>query len=113
MSCIAVLSGGSWRCWRGRTRLRRERWLLRKILLGTTFAASLMAADFDWNLPKGFPRPVVPADNPMSASKVELGRYLFYDKGMSVNGRESAEAANRQDRFHRRTRPCARNHRPA
>ena len=29
---------------------------------------------FDWHLPKGFPEPLVPADNPMTAAKVELGR---------------------------------------
>lgn len=69
----------------------------RRILVGITFAAGLMAADFDWNLPGGFPRPVVPADNPMSAAKAELGRYLFYDKRMSVNGRESCGSCHRQD----------------
>lgn len=36
-------------------------------------------------LPKGFPEPVVPADNPMSAAKVELGRHLFYDTRLSGN----------------------------
>ena len=34
---------------------------------------------YTWNLPKGFPKPGVPADNPMTAEKVELGRHLFYD----------------------------------
>ena len=41
---------------------------------------------FDWQLPDGVPPPVVPADNPMSAVKVELGRHLFYDRRLSVNG---------------------------
>jgi cytochrome c peroxidase len=36
-------------------------------------------AAYVWNLPKGFPVPAVPEDNPMSAAKVELGRFLFYD----------------------------------
>ena len=54
-------------------------------------------AEFDWNLPPGFPRPAVPADNPMSAAKVELGRYLFYDKRMSVNGKESCGSCHRQE----------------
>jgi len=49
-----------------------------------------MGGDFEWDLPKGFPRPAVPADNPMSIAKVELGRYLFYDKRMSVNGKNHA-----------------------
>ena len=60
-------------------------------------AAGLMGADFHWNLPKGFPRPIVPADNPMSAAKVELGRYLFYDKRISVNGKESCGTCHRQE----------------
>ncbi len=39
------------------------------------------AADaYVWRLPPGFPLPAVPAGNPMSAAKVELGRYLFYDR---------------------------------
>jgi len=73
-------------------------WLLRRAILGLACAASLLAAaDYDWNLPQGFPRPAVPADNPMSASKAELGRYLFYDKRMSVNGKESCGSCHRQE----------------
>jgi cytochrome c peroxidase len=59
--------------------------------------AGSIASGFDWNLPEGFPRPVVPSDNPMTASKVELGRYLFYDKRMSVNGKESCASCHRQE----------------
>jgi cytochrome c peroxidase len=33
----------------------------------------------------------------MSAAKVELGRYLFYDKRMSVNGKESCGTCHRQE----------------
>jgi cytochrome c peroxidase len=33
----------------------------------------------------------------MSAVKVELGRYLFYDKRMSVNGQESCATCHRQE----------------
>ncbi len=60
-------------------------------------AVTALAADFEWNLPKGFPKPVVPADNPMSAAKVELGRYLFYDKRISVNGKQSCGSCHRQE----------------
>ena len=67
------------------------------LILGLALASGLAAADFDWNLPKGFPRPAVPKDNPMSAVKVELGRYLFYDKRMSVNGKESCGSCHRQE----------------
>ena len=56
-----------------------------------------MGGDFDWNLPAGFPRPAVPSDNPMTVAKVELGRYLFYDKRISVNGKESCATCHRQE----------------
>lgn len=38
-----------------------------------------------WSLPAGLAPPLVPADNPMNAAKVELGRHLFYDVRLSVN----------------------------
>jgi cytochrome c peroxidase len=53
--------------------------------------------EYQWNLPKGFPQPYVPADNPMTAAKVELGRYLFYDARMSVNGKESCASCHKQE----------------
>ena len=39
-----------------------------------------------WKLPPNFPVPKVPADNPMSEAKVELGRRLFFDRRLSGNG---------------------------
>ena len=42
-------------------------------------------AGFDWRLPPDIPLPEVPADNPMSPAKVELGRWLFYDVRLSGN----------------------------
>lgn len=39
---------------------------------------------YRWHLPRGFPEPVVPADNPMSAAKVALGRRLFFETRLSV-----------------------------
>jgi cytochrome c peroxidase len=72
--------------------------MLRKLLsLGFTLTAGLWAAGFDWDLPQGFPRPAVPTDNPMSAAKVELGRHLFYDQRISVNGKESCGSCHRQE----------------
>jgi cytochrome c peroxidase len=41
--------------------------------------------EYDWALPKGFPRPLVPKDNPMSAAKVALGKTLFFDADLSFN----------------------------
>lgn len=52
---------------------------------------------YSWNLPKGFPRPRVPADNPMTVAKVELGRYLFYDTRLSVNGKSSCGTCHKQE----------------
>lgn len=67
------------------------------LIFGLVLSTGLTAADFHWNLPKGFPNPPVPQDNPMSEAKVELGRYLFYDKRMSVNGKESCGSCHRQE----------------
>ena len=55
------------------------------------------AHPYAWNLPKGFPKPYVPADNPMTPEKVELGRYLFYDTRMSVNGKASCATCHKQE----------------
>lgn len=54
------------------------------------------ATAYKWDLPKGFPTPRVPADNPMSAEKVELGRRLFYDTRLSVNGAQSCATCHKQ-----------------
>jgi cytochrome c peroxidase len=42
--------------------------------------------------------PEVPADNPMSARKVALGRRLFYDTRLSVNGRAACASCHQQAR---------------
>ena len=59
-----------------------------------------MAAEFDWRIPKGFPRPKVPTDNPVTQAKVELGRYLFYDKRLSANGVRTVVGAFRPHLYH-------------
>jgi cytochrome c peroxidase len=43
------------------------------------------ASTYAWDLPKGFPTPKVPADNPMTTAKVDLGRRLFFDTNLSAN----------------------------
>jgi cytochrome c peroxidase len=55
------------------------------------------AQPYHWNLPKGFPPPRVPADNPMSEAKAQLGRRLFYDRRLSVNGTQSCATCHRQE----------------
>ncbi|MBZ0120523.1 MAG: di-heme enzyme [Sandaracinaceae bacterium] len=51
---------------------------------------------YEWDLPPGFPEPRVPEDNPMSAAKVELGRFLFYDVRLSGNQTQSCASCHRQ-----------------
>jgi cytochrome c peroxidase len=53
---------------------------------------------FDWRLPKGFPTPFVPADNAMTAEKVELGRRLFYDVRLSKNRTQACASCHEQRR---------------
>jgi cytochrome c peroxidase len=48
-------------------------------------------------VPKGFPPPAIPSYNPFSAEKARLGRYLFYDTRMSVNGTTSCATCHKQE----------------
>ena len=54
------------------------------------------APDYAWQLPPGFPVPAVPANNPMSAEKVTLGRHLFYDVQLSNNQTQSCSSCHQQ-----------------
>lgn len=69
-------------------------------LLAFLLALALVARGgepaYKWNLPDGFDPPPVPADNPMTAAKIELGRYLFYDRRMSGNGRQACASCHVQ-----------------
>lgn len=68
------------------------RGLLAFLLVGI---GSAKAADqYEWHLPRGFPTPAVPADNPMSAEKVALGRRLFFEPRLSVTGRYSCASCH-------------------
>ncbi|TNE38119.1 MAG: cytochrome-c peroxidase [Sphingomonadales bacterium] len=49
-----------------------------------------------WTLPKGVAPPPVPADNRMSAAKVALGRRLFYEADLSVDGTMSCATCHGQ-----------------
>jgi cytochrome c peroxidase len=52
---------------------------------------------YEWRLPPGFPRPAVPADNPMSSVKVELGRRLFHEPRLSSTGRYACASCHRPE----------------
>jgi cytochrome c peroxidase len=67
---------------------------MKKLVLASVLLLLLAAAivlvlqrstGYDWELPENLPPPAVPADNPMSAAKIELGRWLFHDNRLSVN----------------------------
>lgn len=67
---------------------------------GMAAAMLLIAAarppEWRWTLPDGVAPPPVPADNPMSMAKVELGRRLFYDADLSINGTMSCASCHEQ-----------------
>ena len=52
------------------------------------------SAPYEWHLPRGFPTPAVPADNPMSSAKVALGQRLFFDPRLSVTGKYSCASCH-------------------
>jgi cytochrome c peroxidase len=54
---------------------------------------------YELKLPEGvgFSQPVIPADNPLSAEKIELGRHLFYDKRLSGNQTQSCADCHKQE----------------
>lgn len=52
----------------------------------STPIAPTPVSDWRWNLPADIPEPWVPAENPMSEARFQLGRHLFYDKRLSGNG---------------------------
>ncbi len=56
------------------------------VLIAAAVACLGAASGYRWDLPKGIDPPPVPAGNPMSPAKVELGRRLFYDADLSING---------------------------
>lgn len=79
----------AWRCtatrcqvtFRGFVRLAAGWGVLALFLVGSAVAESYV-----WRLPGGMTPPPVPADNPMSRAKVELGRHLFFDIRLSGPG---------------------------
>ncbi|MEZ5285680.1 MAG: di-heme enzyme [Vicinamibacterales bacterium] len=63
-----------------------------------TLAAPVSGDGYIWDLPPGLPRPKVPADNPMSEAKVQLGRHLFYDTRLSSDGTFACANCHQQSR---------------
>lgn len=65
------------------------------------------ASVYQWNLPSGFTEPPVPGSNPMSAAKVELGRYLFHDRRLSFNETQACATCHQPARAFTDGRPKA------
>ena len=76
-------------------RLKDKRWAA---WLALVLSTGVAAPAFDWGLPSWVPEPVVPAHNPMSTAKVELGRHLFYDPRLSANGQMACATCHHQDK---------------
>jgi len=53
--------------------------------------------DYVWELPEGFPVPLVPPDNPMTYEKIELGRQLFHDPRLSGDGSVSCATCHQPE----------------
>lgn len=64
---------------------------------GTDASDGATGAAYAWKLPNGFPEPAVPADNPMSSAKVELGRHLFYDSRLSRDDTMACATCHKQE----------------
>jgi len=74
--------------------------ILATLLLGVGCGDSDTAATPEawvWDLPDTVPEPRIPEDNPMTTEKVELGRFLFYDKKLSANATQSCGSCHLQE----------------
>jgi len=67
-------------------------------VLAVMVTTTAFAGEFRWQLPAGFPEPAVPADNPMSAAKVDLGAKLFADSRLSITGQYSCRSCHSPER---------------
>jgi cytochrome c peroxidase len=69
-------------------------WAVVSVLAGA--CGSNDSRPYVWELPEGFPLPVVPEDNPMSYEKIDLGRHLFYDRRLSLNETQACADCHEQ-----------------
>lgn len=70
------------------------RWTALALSALTLTAAA--AVSWQWALPAGVAAPIVSTNNPMSAAKVSLGRRLFYDADLSIDGTMSCASCHEQ-----------------
>lgn len=53
------------------------------LLAGIVWAAGGQAQEFDLKIPAGLPKMKIPADNPLSQAKIDLGKQLYFDPRLS------------------------------
>jgi cytochrome c peroxidase len=68
------------------------------VIFAAAWHTPAAAGDYAWRLPRGFPIPAVPADNPMNEAKVALGARLFFAPQLSATGRHSCASCHHPDK---------------
>ncbi len=68
-----------------------------RLALGQSATRMHQPLEWQWDLHARYPRPPVPAANPMTVAKVELGRHLFYDPRLSGNETQSCATCHKQE----------------
>ena len=88
---------GPVQCW------LKSKWMRVTVVLPCSLSALLLCLSacqeapeqtYDWRLPAGFPQPLVPQDNPMTAAKVDLGKALFFSQDLSFNQQQSCASCH-------------------
>ncbi len=69
--------------------MSRNRTLTFALVLLVCLLVYAKAQKVEWPEIKGYEEMKIPADNPMTAAKVELGKQLFYDRRLSGDGTRS------------------------
>ena len=64
------------------------------LLIGAACSSSVEEPPL--TVPPGFPQPRIPADNPLTTAKIELGRHLFYDPRLSGNATQACASCHQQ-----------------
>jgi cytochrome c peroxidase len=69
----------------------------RRLFVLAVLLASPVASASDWPTLSRYERMVIPADNPMTEAKVELGKQLFFDPRLSGDGSTACISCHRPD----------------
>lgn len=54
-------------------------------------------SEYELEIPKGFPKPVIPANNELTQERIDLGRLLFYDPVLSVDSTVSCGTCHKAE----------------